>query len=156
MALTPIHPGEHLKEELEALDMSAAEPRIFFSRDETIEFTDKVTLDETSSSGPALGSYRDRLFLSWNGVGNNKLNVIYSLDRGRSFMGRYTSPETSRFAPALVSHGNALFIAWTGQGDDHVPWRPASPQALRPVSHPGFVDSGGTRQSSVKKGLHCQ
>jgi addiction module HigA family antidote len=25
MALTPIHPGEHLKEELEALDMSAAE-----------------------------------------------------------------------------------------------------------------------------------
>jgi antitoxin HigA-1 len=25
MAVTPIHPGEHLKEELEALDMSAAE-----------------------------------------------------------------------------------------------------------------------------------
>ena len=25
MALTPIHPGEHLKEELDALDMSAAE-----------------------------------------------------------------------------------------------------------------------------------
>jgi antitoxin HigA-1 len=25
MALTPIHPGEHLKEELEELDMSAAE-----------------------------------------------------------------------------------------------------------------------------------
>lgn len=25
MAQTPIHPGEHLKEELEALDMSAAE-----------------------------------------------------------------------------------------------------------------------------------
>jgi len=25
MALTPIHPGEHLREELEALNMSAAE-----------------------------------------------------------------------------------------------------------------------------------
>lgn len=61
-------------------------------------FTDKVTLNERSSQGPAI-AYLGATFIAWKGDGNENLNVAASTDYGHTFTGKYTSSETSPDAP---------------------------------------------------------
>ncbi|HXM01223.1 MAG TPA: hypothetical protein VN939_01385 [Chthoniobacterales bacterium] len=77
-------------------------------------FDQMVGLKETSSNGPAIAYWKGMLFISWTGVGNDLLNVMYSTDNGKTFSHKYISNETSAHAPALCTDNEALYIAWTG------------------------------------------
>ena len=76
------------------------------------DFSNKVTLAETSNRGPAM-AYLGSVFIGWKGMGNNQLNLASSTD-GHNFGSKYTSAEMSFDAPALCVHNNTLYIAWTG------------------------------------------
>jgi len=75
----------------------------------------KVTLADSSDSGPALASAGGRVLLGWRGTGDGNLNLIASTD-GASWGSKTTFADTSHLAPALAVHNNALFIGWTGTG----------------------------------------
>ena len=61
-----------------------------------------------------MASFKGRLFLSWQGLGNNQLSLEYSLDNGRNFGNKFISTETSSDSPVLCAHGNTLFEGWKG------------------------------------------
>jgi hypothetical protein len=82
--------------------------------------TEKVILRETSSTGPALVSHDERLFLGWKGSGNDNLNVNISYDRGRSFGEKRIFGDTSDTAPTLSLHAGGLFLGWKGSGNDNL------------------------------------
>jgi len=82
------------------------------SSDNGRDFTNKVTLGETSNVAPALVDYEGRLYLAWTGT-DGRLNVMRS-DNGRDFTNKVTLGETSVHAPALVVFSARLNIAWTG------------------------------------------
>jgi hypothetical protein len=79
-------------------------------------FSNKVTLKETSRSGPALASFRDMLFLGWT-TQRGRIIVTASTDNGGHFGGRYNSEESSDAAPALAASGDGVVIAWKGVGN---------------------------------------
>jgi hypothetical protein len=79
-------------------------------------FSNKVTLKETSRSGPSLASFRDMLYLAWTGQ-RGRMIVMASTDNGASFGGRYSSEESSGAAPALAASGDGVVIAWKGVGN---------------------------------------
>ncbi len=88
---------------------------------ETIDgLKDKVVLNESSDSGPALAFHDNRLSLAWRGSSNDNLNVALSNDDGTTFVGKHTSSETSDDAPALASHKGQLFIAFKGSGNENI------------------------------------
>src|SRR5262249_10338683 len=76
--------------------------------------SNKVTLDEKSSTNPALGSYQNKLYPAWKGLGNDNLNTIFSLNNGRTFVDKETSSERSESGPALGSEQSLLFVGWRG------------------------------------------
>jgi hypothetical protein len=79
---------------------------------------DKVVLGETTDAGPALASFRGRLFLAWTGSGNPQLNLMVSNDDGRTFGDKHVSDEASDDGPALAVHNDQLFIAWRGSDNN--------------------------------------
>jgi hypothetical protein len=79
---------------------------------------DKITIDDTSDTSPALASHGGRLFLAWRGESNEQLNLMFSEDNGLSFRGKHVFDDTSTDTPMLASHQNLLFIAWKGSGNE--------------------------------------
>jgi hypothetical protein len=73
-----------------------------------------VILPDTSPASPTLASLDARLYMSWQGVGNNQLSVAASADDGKSFGHKFISGEKSSDAPVLCAHDGKLIIAWKG------------------------------------------
>lgn len=80
----------------------------------------KVTLADSSESGPSLASLRGRLFLAWRGTGENKLNISFSEDGGTTFAGKGTYEESSSHQPSLTAFGDYLYLAWKGRGNEQL------------------------------------
>lgn len=79
------------------------------------ELDDKIVLNATTDTPPALGSAGGLLFIAWRGSGNPQLNAAYSQDNGHSFTGTATFADSSDHAPALATHNGSLYMAWTGR-----------------------------------------
>jgi hypothetical protein len=88
-------------------------------------FTNKVTLGDTSHTGPTLAAFNGRLYLGWTGT-DGHLNVESSAN-GMGFGNKVTLGDTSYLlvggrqvdmSPALAAFGGRLYLAFTG--DD---WR---------------------------------
>lgn len=73
----------------------------------------KVTLRDTSFTGPSLVDFNGRVYIAWAGVGNRQINVMSSAD-GINFENKVTLRETSGATPALTVFNNRLYLAWTG------------------------------------------
>jgi hypothetical protein len=84
--------------------------------------SNKVTLPETSSAGPALASALGRVFIGWRGTdAQGHLNVMSSMD-GSSFSNKVTLADTSLDGPALAGSvvlTPELALAWTGSDSLH-------------------------------------
>ncbi|MGM1049416.1 MAG: hypothetical protein ACQEXX_25225 [Bacillota bacterium] len=86
---------------------------------------EKMTFSESSNLAPTLASHDGRLYLSWTGSGNERLNIakvyttealdIYGIE---SFEDKVVLGDTSEQSPALVSHNGELILAWKGTGND--------------------------------------
>lgn len=90
-------------------------------------WSDKVTLGETSFARPVLTEYVytkltipvHTLVLGWVGTDPaHRLNTLSSPD-GKSWGGKHTLDQTSIDAPALASYQGQLYIAWTGTNSAH-------------------------------------
>src|SRR5438477_11010352 len=80
-----------------------------------INFGNKVTLGETSVSGPGLAFIGGRLFLLWGGTDDNRsLNWLESTD-GVTWINKVTLGDSSDFHPALAELGPDLYLSWTGR-----------------------------------------
>src|SRR5262249_41068444 len=75
-------------------------------------FGKKVTLGDTSQSGPTLAAFGGRLYLAWTGT-DSHLNVESSTN-GMMFSRKVTLGETSHASPALAAFGGRLYLASTG------------------------------------------
>lgn len=71
-----------------------------------------VTLNQSSSHGPALAFYNNSLYLAWTGT-DGQLNVISSSD-GTTWTNQVTLGQHSNTAPALIASSNSLSLVWTG------------------------------------------
>lgn len=81
-------------------------------------FSQKVTLGDTSPSTPSLASLNGILYIAWNGTDSaHRLNVMTSTDNGLTFGNKFTSGETSPVAPSLAVHNGKLYITWRGTGN---------------------------------------
>ncbi len=67
---------------------------------------------ERSTTGVALATYRDRVFASYSGVGNQLLNVISTADGGASYQ-KITLPYKSPLKSSLCACGNKLLLVWS-------------------------------------------
>jgi len=83
-----------------------------------VNFTNKVTLGDTSNVGPALAGFNGRLYLGWTGL-DGHLNLESSAN-GTSFSNKVTLSATSVAAPALTAEQPAvqgrpplLVLGWT-------------------------------------------
>jgi hypothetical protein len=92
--------------------------------------SNKVTLPDTSSAGPALASALGRVFIGWRGTDvQGHLNVMSSMD-GSTFSNKVTLADTSLDGPALagsVVSTPGLALAWTGS--DSLQYRLSAEQA---------------------------
>jgi hypothetical protein len=85
-----------------------------------LNFTHKLTLDETSPCGPAIASSKyGEIVIAWIGSGNKKINLAkVSLLPNAPFIkvfDKITLNEKSNDTPALTfDAGNTLCLAWTG------------------------------------------
>jgi hypothetical protein len=84
------------------------------------QFRNKVILSDSSSTGPALTSFAELLFLSWKGSNNDDLNAMVSKDDGITFQGKCIFGDTSDHAPALASHNGQLMLSWKGSGNENM------------------------------------
>lgn len=75
----------------------------------------KAILGDTSTNGPALATFRDRLLLGWVGTGNLRLNFMQATD-GLNFSNKVTLSDTSPDAPALTVFRGRYVVAWIGVG----------------------------------------
>jgi hypothetical protein len=85
-----------------------------------VHFTNKVTLPDTSHSGPTLAAFNGRLYLGWTGT-NGQVNIESSAD-GMSFSNKITYSLYSYISsgghqvdlsPALAAFGGRLYLACT-------------------------------------------
>ncbi len=82
----------------------------------------RLTLTDTSRSGPALVHFHDPvfdkswLFTAWSGVGNEFINLMH-VDEFAGQISKSTSSETTRKPPYLAVHDGGVVIAWTGSGN---------------------------------------
>ena len=81
-----------------------------------VNWGSKVTLGDTTTSGPALATLGTRLLLGWRGVGNNQLNVMQS-PNGSNFTGKVTLGETTVSKPGLHASGGRALLTWQGVGN---------------------------------------
>jgi hypothetical protein len=81
-------------------------------------FGNKVTLNETTSSQPHLHARDGRAFLSWQGQGNNRHNVMVSAN-GSRWGSKVTMNDTCIDGPVLTSTPSHLVCAWTGTDPSH-------------------------------------
>ena len=79
-------------------------------------FGNKVTLTDTTPSGPALVGLGAKLLLAWRGVGNNQLNVMQSTN-GTAFSHKVTLGETTVSRPGLHASGGRAILTWQGNGN---------------------------------------
>jgi hypothetical protein len=91
----------------------------FLSSTNGLNYSNKVTLGDTSPAALALAVFRNRFVVAWIGVGNNRLNVMQSTN-GISWSNKVTLGDTSQSSPALAVLGNQLFIAWRGVGNNQL------------------------------------
>ena len=78
-----------------------------------LNYSNKVTLNETSPVALALAVFQNKFVVAWIGVGDNRLNVMQS-SNGLNWTNKVTLNDTSQSSPALAVLGNQLFIAWRG------------------------------------------
>jgi len=84
---------------------------------DTIE-APKITLEEYSSTTPALAVFNNRLYTAWAGRdAENRINIMMSPPNPASYV-KFTLEEYSSTAPALVVFNNRLYLAWTGKDYD--------------------------------------
>ncbi|MBT2676377.1 DUF1929 domain-containing protein [Streptomyces sp. ISL-14] len=95
-------------------------PGLQVSFEDIGEVVAKAVLSDTSEASPAIASDGARVFLAWQGVGNDKLNVAVSTDRAATFGGKHVSEQFSPHAPVLAVCRGDLFIAWTGESNNHL------------------------------------
>jgi hypothetical protein len=81
-------------------------------------FTNKVTLGETTVQKPQLAISGSRALLTWQGVGNQFLNVLASTN-GINWGSKFTSGETCIGGPVITPLGNRLVWGWTGTDTAH-------------------------------------
>ncbi len=79
----------------------------------------KTVLGDTSTSGPSLITFQNRLIMAWRGVGNNQLNVIQSAD-GHHWNFKVTLGDTTLSAPALGVVNGHIALAWRGVGNNQL------------------------------------
>lgn len=81
-------------------------------------WVNKITLGDTSPTGGSLCAFGGRLYLAWEGSGNQQINVMSSGD-GLSWGNKVTLGDTCAGRPVLTAQGNALVLAWTGTDGAH-------------------------------------
>ena len=77
-----------------------------------------MTLGDTTVQKPQLAVSGSRAFLTWQGVGNQFLNVLASTN-GTSWGSKFTSVETCIGGPVITPLGNRLVWGWTGTDVAH-------------------------------------
>ena len=81
--------------------------------------TNKVTLGDTSQSGPALCGLDGMLYLAWRGEGNDHICIMRSSD-GVNWSNQHVSSENTPATPALGICNGQLFVAWRGDGNENL------------------------------------
>ena len=80
-----------------------------------INWHNKLTLHETTTSGPALVKLnKSKLLLGWRGVGNNSLNILKVSRDLSSWSDKVIIPETTNARPHLNNQFGRLYYAWRG------------------------------------------
>jgi hypothetical protein len=74
-------------------------------------FINKITINETSNSGPSGLFFKGNRYLAWQGT-DNEVNVL-QLTSGGGEAGKVTG-ELTISDPSLFTDGTNLFVAWTG------------------------------------------
>jgi hypothetical protein len=64
---------------------------------------------ETSTSAPAIATFRNQLYIAWRGVNDNQLSIENLATHSKTVL-----PDTTSAAPALAAFGGRLVLAWTG------------------------------------------
>jgi hypothetical protein len=76
------------------------------------QLTNKITLNETSNSGPSAIFFQGNWYVSWRG-GDNAVNVLQVIPTTGQ-VSKLTSSELTISDPSLFTDGNTLFVCWTG------------------------------------------
>ena len=89
------------------------------SSSDGITFSNKVTVSETSGTGPSL-VFLDKLYLLWSGEDlNHSMNILQSTD-GVNFTNKITLSDSSDFHPGFTrAISGQYFLAWTGRDAAH-------------------------------------
>jgi hypothetical protein len=79
-------------------------------------FVDKITINETSNSGPSGVFYKGHRYLSWRGT-DDQVNVLRLAPNGGE--DRKTTGERTISDPSLLIDDEKLYVSWTGT-DKHL------------------------------------
>lgn len=99
----------------------AAAQHVATSSASAVNFSNKVTLPESSIDGPALSSVGSESVIAWTGTDTAHHLNIETSSNGLAFGNKVTLNDTSPFRPdiALASQGGAVAVAWTGSDPNH-------------------------------------
>jgi hypothetical protein len=111
---------------------------------------DKVTLNDTSPSPPAIAKVGAELFLAWRG-GDNRLNVRRSGD-GRNWAPKVTLSDTTDSGPAVGAAGPTLLLAWRGRGNNRLNVMAGAPGGLLPGVKVTLDDTTDDRPAMCSRG----
>ncbi|MBK9735675.1 MAG: hypothetical protein IPO92_12200 [Saprospiraceae bacterium] len=78
----------------------------------------KSILFDNSLQAPSICRHNGKLFISWAGTGNNRINIMSS-SNGINFTNKVTLAETCFGSPCIKSHNGKLYLAWTGTDAAH-------------------------------------
>ncbi len=84
----------------------------------TVQFANKLTLDEQSIARPAVDQIGKIVVLAWTGTDpRHSLNIMWDVYGQRQ---KITMGDNSNAGPALVDFGNSLWLAWCGTDPNHL------------------------------------